>query len=263
MAARWLRRQSTITVGLPGDDRWFGQESCCWCGLGMWLVTGWVMHALVTVHRLELCSSGREGLWYLARLTDLWLQVGCGVPWEDVLLYQTDMFPGPVVFSASSLNVIASWGWRAVISQGYEEYFLPGVKLQQGFALCALSKYCFWVFILAIKWFQTASIFMGVDTLPGHWIILFCRISIGKGIIRPMGVDHRSSRSSREVPASWQVMRAVLIILTCHSMKPLHWGKWVEEVVWSCWHCGNCSNSSETKGCHYQYKFCWGSILGN
>ena len=62
-----------------------------------------------------------------------------------------------------------------------------GLSCDSGFALCALSKYCFWVFFLAIKLFQTTSILTGDDGLSGHWIILLCRIYLGEGIFGLMG----------------------------------------------------------------------------
>ena len=121
-----------------------------------------------------------------------------------------------------------------------------GGQTDRSLALCALSKYCFWVFFLTIKWFKTASILMGLDDVHGHCVILLCRISLGKGIFAPMGVDCRSSRrSSWDVPVSW----LVLTYLTCCSMKPLDQKKWGEDVVWLvCWHWRNCWNLLEAKG---------------
>ena len=118
-----------------------------------------------------------------------------------------------------------------------------------GIALCPLSKYCFWVFFFIITWFQTACILTGVDGLPGHCIILLCIISVGEGIFGSMGVDCRSSRSSSNVLASWLVLRVVLSVFTCNSMKPLNWQKWGEDLVWSmCWCLRNSSNSLEAEG---------------
>ena len=69
---------------------------------------------------------------------------------------------------------------------------------------------------------MTASMSMGIDGFPGHCMGLLHRISLGEGIFEPMGVDCRSrSRSSRDILAAWLVLREVLNILTCHSMKPL------------------------------------------
>ena len=90
----------------------------------------------------------------------------------------------------------------------------------------------------------------GVDGLPGHWMVLLCKISMAEGILGLMGVDCRSRRrSSSDLPAFCIVFRAVFRVLTCQSMKPLYWGKCGEEVVWSmCCHCKNCVNSSDVKG---------------
>ena len=53
-----------------------------------------------------------------------------------------------------------------------------------------------------IRWFQTASILMGIEHLPGHWIVLLCKISLGEDIFGLIGVDCRSrSRSSKEAGA--------------------------------------------------------------
>ena len=84
---------------------------------------------------------------------------------------------------------------------------------------------------------------MDVEGFPGQCMVLLCRISLEEGIFRLIGVDHRSrSRSSRDVLASWLVLKAVLNVLTCHFMRLLDQGKWGEEMVCSmywCWR--NCS----------------------
>ena len=62
-------------------------------------------------------------------------------------------------------------------------------------------------------------------------MVLLCRISCGVGMFDPMGVDLRSSRTdSRDFLAGKAVWRAVLIVLTCLSMKPFDLGKWGDEV---------------------------------
>ena len=100
-----------------------------------------------------------------------------------------------------------------------------------GLVLCTLSKYCFWLF-LASRWLWICSMLTGVDDLPGCWIVLLWRISLGKGILRLIGVDCRSSRrSSIDLPPSWVVLRVVFRVLTCLSMNPSDWGKCGEEVV--------------------------------
>ena len=63
---------------------------------------------------------------------------------------------------------------------------------------------------------------LGVDGLPGCWIVWLWRISLGIGIFRPMGVDCKSSRRSlMDRSVSWVVLRMVFRVLTCHSMKVL------------------------------------------
>ena len=62
-----------------------------------------------------------------------------------------------------------------------------GSSCNKGFALVALSKYLFGVFIFMIRWFQTTFISMGVDVLTGHCMALLCKISLSKGILGPIG----------------------------------------------------------------------------
>ena len=46
-------------------------------------------------------------------------------------------------------------------------------------------------------------------------------------MLGPIGVGQRSGRtSSRGFYAAWAVLSAVLMVLTCCSMKPLDLGKW-------------------------------------
>ena len=37
--------------------------------------------------------------------------------------------------------------------------------------LWALLKYCFWLFIFAIRSFQTSCMLTGSDGMPGQWIV--------------------------------------------------------------------------------------------
>ena len=68
--------------------------------------------------------------------------------------------------------------------------------------------------------------FTGWLGLAGHRNILLCRISQGEGMLGPIGIDLRSSRmSSRGFFAAWAVLSALLMVLTCCSMKPLDLGK--------------------------------------
>ena len=49
-----------------------------------------------------------------------------------------------------------------------------------------------------------------------------------------MGIDLRlRRRSSRDLPEECAVAKAVLIVLICHSMKPLDFGYRGDEVMWS------------------------------
>ena len=53
---------------------------------------------------------------------------------------------------------------------------------------------------------------------------------MGQRHVGPIGVDLRSSRtSSRGFFAICAVLGTVLMVLTCHSMKPLDLGKWRED----------------------------------
>ena len=40
------------------------------------------------------------------------------------------------------------------------------------------------------------SMSTGMDGLPGYWMVLLCRIFLGKGILGPVGVNCKSSRRS-------------------------------------------------------------------
>ena len=54
----------------------------------------------------------------------------------------------------------------------------------------------------------------GSDGIPGHWIVLLCRISSGKGKLGPIRVDLRSSRTvSSGFLAGRAVLSAVFIVL--------------------------------------------------
>ena len=62
-------------------------------------------------------------------------------------------------------------------------------------------------------------------------MVLLWRISHGAGIFGPMGMDLRSNKTdSRGFLAGKAVLRAVLIVLTCLSIKPLDLGKCGEDV---------------------------------
>ena len=62
-------------------------------------------------------------------------------------------------------------------------------------------------------------------------MVLLCRISHSDGILGPISVDQRSSRTvSRDFFAGKAVLSAVLMVLTCLSMKPLDLGKCGDEV---------------------------------
>ena len=99
--------------------------------------------------------------------------------------------------------------------------------------LCAL---CLFVGEEVVPHFLTLSMFTGWLGLPGHWKVLLCRISWGKGMLGPIRVNLKSSRmSSRGFFAVWAVFSTVLMVLTCHSTKPLDLGKQGEDVECSMW----------------------------
>ena len=53
-------------------------------------------------------------------------------------------------------------------------------------------------------------------------------------MLGPVRVEHRSRQSaSSDLPESWVVLCAVLMVLICHLMKPLELGKLGEELIWS------------------------------
>ena len=84
-----------------------------------------------------------------------------------------------------------------------------------------------------------------------------------------MGVDLRlRRRSSRDLPEEFAVAKAVLIVLICHSMKPLDLGYRGDEVMWSIyWDARNFLKASEENGgllsvknlfggLYFEIKFC-------
>ena len=68
-------------------------------------------------------------------------------------------------------------------------------------------------------------------------------------MLGPIGIEHRSKRSSSsDLPESWVLLSVVLMVLTCHSMKPLDLRKWGKEVIWSIkLHCKNWVSLSDMK----------------
>ena len=94
------------------------------------------------------------------------------------------------------------------------------------------------------------SMMTGVEGILGNWKILLYRISLVEGMLGPVGVEHRFRRSSSiDLPDSCVVLSAVLMVLTCHSIKSLDKGKWGKEVMWSMWlHCRSWESSSDVKG---------------
>ena len=81
-------------------------------------------------------------------------------------------------------------------------------------------------------------------------MVLLCRISHGAGILDPIGVDQRSNRTaSRDLFAGKAVLNAVLMVLTCLSIKPLDLWKCGKEVWCSMQWCGrNSASSSDANG---------------
>ena len=109
----------------------------------------------------------------------------------------------------------------------------PGGSSDRAQTLCALLNWSHWACLLDIKKFLICSMLTGWEGLPGCCMVLLCRISHGAGMFGPMGVDLRSSRTdSRGFLAGRAVLRAVLMVLTCLSMKPFDLGKWGELVWW-------------------------------
>ena len=76
----------------------------------------------------------------------------------------------------------------------------------------------------------------GYEGLPGHIIVLLCRISLGEGMLGLIGVNLRCSRTvSRGFMAGKAVLSTVFMVLTWHLMKPLDLGKLGEDVECSMW----------------------------
>ena len=83
--------------------------------------------------------------------------------------------------------------------------------------------------------------------VTGALKVLLCRITLGEGMLGLMGVEHRSSRRSlSDLLDSWVVFSTVVMGLTCHTMKLLDLGKWVDDKMWSIWlFYGNSESSSD------------------
>ena len=78
------------------------------------------------------------------------------------------------------------------------------------------------------------SMLIGVNGLPGHWMVQMCIISWGDGMLGAMTVDCSSKRIAlRDILASLAVLRAVFSIFTYHLMKLLDQWKCGDEVMWS------------------------------
>ena len=106
----------------------------------------------------------------------------------------------------------------------------PGGSSGRAQALCALLNWSHWACFLEIKKFLIFTRLTGWEGLPGHWMVLLCRISCGAGILGPIGVDWRSNRTVlRDLFAGKTVLSAVLMVLTCLSIKPLDLGKCGED----------------------------------
>ena len=65
----------------------------------------------------------------------------------------------------------------------------------------------------------------GVGGLSGKFSVQLCSILWGYGICGPIGVDLMFNRRLlMDAPDALDVDRAVLMVLTCHSMKPFDVG---------------------------------------
>ena len=60
--------------------------------------------------------------------------------------------------------------------------------------------------------------------LPGHCTVLLWRISLGEGMLGPIGVEHISSNRCSKV--SQEKLSMVLMVQTLHSIKLLDLRKW-------------------------------------
>ena len=96
----------------------------------------------------------------------------------------------------------------------------------------------------------TLSTLTRTEGSPGCWKVLLWKISWGEDMLGLNGIDWRSNSSLSIVfLKSWLVQSMIFRVLTWHSMSPLDWWKWGEEVMWSIWlHCKNCATSSDGKG---------------
>ena len=126
----------------------------------------------------------------------------------------------------------------------------PGGSTGRAQAPCDLLNWSHWACFLERRKFLIFSISTGCEGLPGHCMVLLCRISHGDGILGPMGVDQRSSRAvSRNFLDGKVVLSAVLMVPTCLSIKPLDLGKCGDEVWCSMqWHIRNSASSSDANG---------------
>ena len=177
---------------------------------------------------------------------------------EDIEVDRSDVLPGPVVIFAIGLYAVAAHG-RSLVSDGSRMYSSPAEDRNNtswpGSSYCSSPmlytqlKYCFWLCFLDSRKLWTCCMSTWDEGFLGCWKVLLCRISLGEGRLGPMVVEHRSKRSSSsDLPDSHVVLSAVLMVLTCHWMKPLDW-EIVEEVMWSMWLCcRNWESLSDMKG---------------
>ena len=195
-----------------------------WMGWGCTLERG---EGLNMSLGLRLCGSGWGTRWLLNM--SCWIRQMHSVVLQYLLPSPWCCSCGSETLSTMVLGTYDEWSAGDRNSASW-----LGSSYVTALKLWALSKYYFWLFFFALRWFWTASMLTGVDNLPGWWIVLLWRIPLDKDIFRPMGVDFRSNRRSlMDLPVSWVMLRAVFRVLTCCSMKLWDWGKWGEDRVWS------------------------------
>ena len=124
--------------------------------------------------------------------------MGCRIV-EDVLLYGSDVFFGPVILLALSLYVNSFMGWKLCEwwFQGCMHFLLgtgtiPLAGVFISLALWLSLKCCFWFCFFSMRKSWMHSMQAGLNGLPGHWMVLLCGISWSEDLLGLMGVDCRT-----------------------------------------------------------------------
>ena len=166
------------------------------------------------------------------------------------------MLSGSAVLSSLAFYDITYWcgcwwnGGVLYLWVGFAWWYKKNILTWVEFWKC-FSIVCS-VVILFLNWVLGGEIIVYISKVNWLWwlfwgILCFLwRVSLGKGIGGPIGVDWSLSSVSSDIPVVLAVTSAVFILLTCHSMKPLNFGHKGNDVIcWICWTAMNLAELSE------------------